>query len=202
MEFGTIWKFKSKVSRSNSEHFELYFLPTHRRLCSSAGRSNFMSLSYFFWFASCTKLTFITWFRNLEGGQTGTWQIYSHKDEGSMERSDLTRCSLVNGPKQPFWFFVERHIHVVKMGQTGGDLHWDNGIWELLCAQAGTLRRQSRLSLLLHYRESEDFTAHWGMKHGIGNQIVLSRTNEKNVTLYLNQEVNANHWHVLVPHLI
>lgn len=38
------------------------------------------------------------------------------------EHSGLRLCSLVNGPKQPFWVFVKRHIHVVKMGQTGGDL--------------------------------------------------------------------------------
>lgn len=84
MVFATIRKYKL-----NSEHYELYFLPTYRRLSSSAGRSNFMSLSYFFWLASCTKWTFITWSRNLNGGQTGTSQIYFRKDEGSMEHSDL-----------------------------------------------------------------------------------------------------------------
>lgn len=49
----------------------------YRRLSSSADRSNFMSLSYFFWLASCMKWIFITWFRNLVGGKTAALQICS-----------------------------------------------------------------------------------------------------------------------------
>lgn len=59
-------------------------LPAYRRLSSSAGRSNVMSLSYFSWLASCTKRTFITWFMNLKGGHGGTSQIHLHKGQASI----------------------------------------------------------------------------------------------------------------------
>lgn len=87
------------------------------------------------------------------------------------ELSGLRLCSLVNGPKQPFWVFVKRHIHVVKMGQTGGDLRWDDGIGELLRAQGGALgwRKQWRLS------------HHITLKHELGNQIDLSWIKKKDI---------------------
>lgn len=52
--------------------------------------------------------------------------------------------SLVNGPEQPFGLFVERHHHLVKSRQLGGDLSGDVGIRELLCAHSGILEERGQ----------------------------------------------------------
>lgn len=120
------------------------FWGSHRRLWSSAGRSNFISFLYFFTCASRTKLSFITWARYLHITVETTAHTFNlNRLILQTEDSNINLYRLVNGPKQPLWLFVEGHNHQMEMCQLDGDLRWEGRIWQLFCAHAGVLGNQT-----------------------------------------------------------
>lgn len=68
---------------------------THRRLSSSAGRSNFISLLYFFTCPSRTNLSFITWSMYLKEKKKQTVHSIILKTDSSSKRKrerEISRC--------------------------------------------------------------------------------------------------------------
>lgn len=75
--------------------FEVCKVQTHRRLFSSAGRSNFISFLYLFTCASRTKLIFITWFMYLKFWKTDSTFVYKKKKVLTEVRV-ISRCTYLS----------------------------------------------------------------------------------------------------------